>query len=207
MTDLIPAPVKGMKFAHATRKNWRGDPVVGTVTSVSQAKGMVYWSDGLHANRMKTPLKVWGKFCGEVLEMPEPRKQGNGPRLTKGEAAALHQQAHAAGVKAADAHVPTPMVVQEHANPLDDNSPVVRTYEPVMGGVCGFAKIVVTKGNGSFARWLRDTGYGSKNYEGGTMIWVRQYGQSMEKKSAYAEAYAKVLNEAGVEAYASAWMD
>ena len=129
------------------------------------------------------------------------------PKGTKTQWAALYKRAHEAGMKAGKEVVPTPMVVQQRANPFDDTSPVVKTYEPVMGGVCGFAWVVVTPGTSSFARWLTKTGKGSKHYYGGTSIWVGEFGQSMTRKEAYAQAFAKVLRDAGIDAYSGSRMD
>ena len=59
----------------------------------------------------------------------DPRK------LTKTEMRELHRRADDAGRKAAAETVPTPMQIVQRANPLDDTSPIVRAYEPVMDGV------------------------------------------------------------------------
>lgn len=100
--------------------------------------------------------------------------------------------AHAAGQAAHDDALPTPMVVEEHENPLDDSSPVVRQYA-VHEGPVGFAWVIVRPGNSSFAHWLRKTGRGSSAYRGGVQIWVRTPEQSYERKVAYARAMADVL--------------
>lgn len=207
-TTTKPAPVKGMKFAHAVRTNWRGEPVVGTVTSVSEAKDLVYWVDPLWPDRRKkTPLSQWDHFCAEVLSMPEPAVKPTAVRMSASEAKALHQKAHAAGMAAGEAARPTPMIVQEHANPLDDTSPVVREYAPVMDGVCGFGIVRIRPGNSSYARWVKAAGLGRKGYTGGVEIWVRAFGQSAERKGAYADAYAEVLREAGLTAYSEMRLD
>lgn len=48
-----------------------------------------------------------------------------------------------------------------------------------------------------------------RHYYGGTSVWVGGFNQSMQKKEAYARAFAAVVNEhvAGVSAYASSRMD
>ncbi len=119
----------------------------------------------------------------------------------------LHKRAHEAGMNAGNAHTPVPMIVQEHANPLDDNSPVIRQYAPVMGGVCGFAWINITPGNSSFARWLSKNKHAHKSYYGGVDVWVGEFGQSMEKKQAYARAYAEIVSKAGITAWPMSRMD
>jgi hypothetical protein len=122
--------------------------------------------------------------------------------------AAVYQLADAAGAEAAEKASPTPMVVVQHANPLDDSSPVVRQYAPVEGGVCGFAWVTVRPGNCSFALWAAKNKGWSKAYHGGMQLWVSAYGQSMERKDAYAQAFAAVLrDELGIRAYSGSRMD
>jgi len=119
----------------------------------------------------------------------------------------LYQEAHKAGMAALAAKTPRPMVVQQRADPLDDNSEVVQEwFEPE--GVCGFAWINVKPGTSRFARWLKANGKGRPDsYYGGVTIWVREGNQSYELKMAYAEAFAAVLVEAGIKAYASGRLD
>jgi hypothetical protein len=118
----------------------------------------------------------------------------------------LYQLAHTAGLAAAERTKPTPMVVQEHANVFDDNSPVVQSYH-VPQGPCGFAWIIVRPGTCSFARWLRKTGRGEKAYHGGMQVWVSGFDQSIQLKEAYAEAFARVLQDNSVNAYAQSRLD
>ena len=44
-------------------------------------------------------------------------------------------------------------------------------------------------------------------FRSGLSVWVSEGGQSMERKEAYARAYADVLRAAGIEAYAGSRMD
>jgi hypothetical protein len=119
---------------------------------------------------------------------------------------ALVTKAHAAGMAAGDAAQPTAMVVSEHANALDDASPVRKQWY-VADGVCGFAWVTIRPGTSSFARWMVKHGHARKAYGGGISTWVSQFGQSMQRKQAYAAAFAKVLSEAGINAYADSRMD
>lgn len=129
-------------------------------------------------------------------------------RFTARQAERLYARAHEAGMAALEAARPTPMYVVQRANPFDDSSPIVRRYAPVEGGTCGFASVVVHPGNGSFARRMRAAGRGSAEYGGGYMVkWVREGGQSLTRKEAYAQAFAEVLREAGVRAFAQSRMD
>lgn len=110
---------------------------------------------------------------------------------------AMFAKARAAGLKAAADCVPVPMVV------VGDG----RVYAPVMDGVCGFAWISVKPGNSPFANWLKAEGLARKSYEGGVSIWVGEFNQSMAKKEAYAYAFAEVLRDEGIKAYAGSRMD
>jgi hypothetical protein len=128
--------------------------------------------------------------------------------MTKTEMDRLLKAADDAGRKAADAKVPTPMYVVERASPLDDNSPIVKRYAPVMGGVCGFAWVNVKPGNSRLANYMKAKGLArTDGYYGGVTLWVSRYGQSMELKEAYARAFAGVLSDAGIRAYADSRMD
>ncbi len=62
----------------------------------------------------------------------------------------IYHAAQAKGAIAANTCNPRPMVVQQHANPMDNGSPVVARWD-VAQGVCGFAWVVVRPGNSSFA--------------------------------------------------------
>jgi hypothetical protein len=99
------------------------------------------------------------------------------------------------------------MIVSEHSNPLDDSSKVVRQYY-VGDGVCGFAWVKITPARGKFVKWLKDNRIGRSNsYEGGYDISISDYNQSLQKKEAYANAFAKVLVDKGIKAYANSRMD
>jgi hypothetical protein len=125
----------------------------------------------------------------------------------KGKAAqfeAAFAKAVAAGLEAGEASKPRPMVVQE----MLGMSPIVKQswYEPE--GMCGFAWVNVSPGNSPFANWLKKAGLARKAYGGGVDVWVSDFGQSVERKEACANAMAKVLKEElGVSAYASSRLD
>lgn len=145
----------------------------------------------------KAARAAWKEMIGRKADERVARGKGH---------ADLYDKAHAAGVLAAGAKIPIPMIVQQHANPLNDNSPVTQQWQ-VDGGVCGFAWITVRPGNSSFALWLKKNKDASKSYRGGMEIWVSAYCQSMERKEAYAQAFTDILREAGLNAYAGSRMD
>ena len=120
---------------------------------------------------------------------------------------ALIQKAHAAGVAAGHAANPRPMIVGSPSTPFGtDVDPNQRTYF-VADGVCGFAWVHLPVARGPLVAELKRLGAGHKNYRRGYDVWVRGFGQSMQRKEAYARAYAGVLNEAGHDAYADSRMD
>ena len=119
----------------------------------------------------------------------------------------VFHRAHEAGLKAAAEIVPVPMHVVVRANPLDDSSPVVKRYAPVLDGVCGFAWVTIHPGTSPAARYAKKMLGVKAAYGGGTQIWVSAYNQSMTRKSAYASAFAAVLSAAGITAYAGERMD
>jgi hypothetical protein len=120
----------------------------------------------------------------------------------------IYALANVAGYEAAGAVVPVPMHVVQRANPLDDNSPIVKRYETVMDGVCGFAWVTVRPANCSFAIWAKKNKGWRTAYNGGVQLWVSDFDQSMTRKEAYASAFATVLRENGIErAYPGSRMD
>ena len=68
----------------------------------------------------------------------------------------------------------------------------------VSDGVCGFAWIEF-KGNTRFAKWARDAGLSYNAYPTGHMISCRHFGQSMQRKEAWAYAMARQLKLHGIE--------
>lgn len=76
----------------------------------------------------------------------------------------------------------------------------------VPGGTCGFAWIRIA-GNTAFGRWAKRTGLARSAYPSGLHINVVQFGQSMERKEAYARAFAAILRSEGIEAFADSRMD
>lgn len=119
---------------------------------------------------------------------------------------AVWQEAMRRGREAAEACNVTPMVVEQHANMLDDSSPVMERWV-CDSGVCGFAWVVVKPGTCSFARWLRKEGHAHKRDTGGVLIWISEYGQSYERKLAHARAMADYFREQGHNSFAQGRLD
>ena len=118
--------------------------------------------------------------------------------------------AHNAGMAAGSAKVATPMTLVD--SDLFVN-PIGKTYY-VPEGPCGFAYVITNEhGNGKFVKYLKSSsngyrGAGEKYYYGGYYVTnPNEFGQSVEKKEAYADAYAKVLNDYGIKAYSFSRLD
>jgi hypothetical protein len=62
-------------------------------------------------------------------------------------------------------------------------------------GACGFAWITIRPGNSKLANAYKKLGLAKSAYGGGVSVWVGEFGQSIDRKSAYANAYAEKLRE------------
>ena len=112
--------------------------------------------------------------------------------------AQAHEKAHQAGLQAGQNAIPTPMVVYDSEIDMVNGQLVDRPKENgkqyyVPEGVCGFAWITVRPGNSSLANWLKKHADADRDYYGGVSVWVHEFGQSYERKRAYAKAYANTL--------------
>ena len=110
----------------------------------------------------------------------------------------LIERATAAGIDAGVKCAPIPMDVIDRAGGqlwrIDD-------------GACGFAWVTVKPANCAFANWAKRTGIMRPAYGGGVQYWVSEFGQSVDRKSAFAGAFADVLREAGINAFAGSRLD
>jgi len=166
-------------------------------------------------NIVATPRTGFSDGYGDPFA-EKPRPKGNGNRAINAHLA----DAEEAGRAAAAERVPEPMNVVQHADVLDDSSPIVKRYAPVMAGVCGFAWVSLKggtrlantmkkryKGDRLGVDRVRDVIFG-KDWPSGMKLSIMGFGQSMERKEAYAHAYAQSLREAGYEGvYAGSRMD
>lgn len=128
--------------------------------------------------------------------------------LGKRECARIYKEADAAGSAAAEAAVPTPMIVGTPTTPLGNDIDFKKQTYFVSEGACGFAWVKIFPARGAFVTYLKKAGIGSTNsYEGGYDIWVSGYGQSVTRKEAYAQAFAAVLKSYGINAYGQSRLD
>ncbi len=115
--------------------------------------------------------------------------------------AILFRKAYLAGVDAGEGCQPSEMVVRS----TDLNGKV--TLHHIPEGPCGFAWIVIRPGNCAAANYAKKHLGASKHYYGGIQIWVGEYNQSYERKMAHADAYARVLKDAGIKASSGGRLD
>ena len=112
--------------------------------------------------------------------------------------ARIADEAYEAGLQAAKACTPNVMIVTD---PRTGHA-----YEPVSEGPCGFAEIRFA-GNTSFGHWAKKNLGARKAYGRGVYLWVSMFGQSHDRKAAYARAYAQVLRNNDIDAWASSRLD
>ena len=125
--------------------------------------------------------------------------------LGKRECARIYKEAYAAGLIAGK-EVGVPKFIVGDAIGLSDQIDYTKkTY--ILEGLCGFAWVNISPARGAFVNWLKAQGIGSKGYYGGYEIWVREFGQSVDRKSAFAGAFAQVLGKYGIEASAGSRLD
>jgi len=131
------------------------------------------------------------------------------PKVSEDKWEAIFAEADAAGRAAVESLRVVPMVVVQHENPLDDNSPAVKEYF-VEDGACGFAWVKIRPANHPFVKWMHKAGKARDKgaaYNGGYDYWISDYNQSIQKKEAYAYAFADVLQKHGIKAYADSRLD
>ena len=105
-------------------------------------------------------------------------------------------KAYKAGIEAGKNARPIPMYVIDQGIPIDR----------IDDGACGFAWIAFA-GNTAFGKWAKKQGLARSHYPSGLCIWVSEFGQSVDRKDAFAGAYAKVLKDNGIDAYSGSRLD
>ena len=119
----------------------------------------------------------------------------------------LFTQAYDAGITAGNNAKPIPMTVCT-ANPLTGRP--IAVIDVVNDGVCGFAWVSMkanTPENKKFISWAKKANVMRKSCMGGFTYWVSEFNQSMQRKEAFAYAFAKVLQANGIKCYAESRMD
>lgn len=125
--------------------------------------------------------------------------------LTKNQCHNIYIEAYEAGMKAGN-EVGVPKFVVGDAiglsNEIDYSKPTF-----IMDGLCGFAWVNISPARGAFVNYLKSRQVGSKGYYGGYEIWVREFGQSVDRKTAFAGAFRDVLQKYGINASVGSRLD
>jgi hypothetical protein len=107
-----------------------------------------------------------------------------------------------------------PMLVGQETSLFSGKIDYSKPVEYVSDGPCGFAWISVkpqNKGNTKLGKEerkvLESENFRHNDYEKNYQLWISAFNQSLQKKEAYARAYAKVLRDSGINAYAGSRMD
>jgi len=119
----------------------------------------------------------------------------------------LFESAHEAGLKAGREVGVTPMVVGSPTELFGNEIDWDKSTYHVSDGVCGFAGVIIKPARGKFVSLLKKMGRGWKHYYGGFYMTCREFNQSLTRKEAYCEAFARVLGESGLKAYVDSRMD
>ena len=119
----------------------------------------------------------------------------------------LLERAHLMGMDAGRRVGVVPMVVGTPTELMGNDIDYSKKTYFVESGVCGFAGVVIKPARGKFVSYLKSLDMGYKHYYGGWYVSVREFGQSLTRKEAYAEAFAKVLGEVGMRCYVDSRMD
>jgi hypothetical protein len=128
--------------------------------------------------------------------------------ITKTQAKKIFKQAYEAGMKAGNSVGVTPMIVGSPTTPLGNDIDYTKRTYFVEGGVCGFAWVKIKPARGNFVAYLKSLDkFPSNAWNGGYDYWVSEFGQSMQRKEAFAGAFADVLRGYGINAYAQSRMD
>ena len=125
--------------------------------------------------------------------------------LGKRECARIYKEAYAAGLIAGK-EVGVPKFIVGDAIGLSDQIDYTKkTY--ILEGLCGFAWVNISPARGAFVTYLKSINAGHKAYYGGYEFFVHEFGQSIDRKSAFASAFAGVLRSYGIPASAGSRLD
>ena len=121
----------------------------------------------------------------------------------------IHNDCHAAGMAAGIKHRPVPVLVGQGTSLFSTEIDYTKQTFLLDDGACGYAWVTIHPGNSKLAREFTKLGIARKAYGGGVQIWVSEFGQSVDRKEAYAYAYAEKLRELTGEdrIYAGSRMD
>jgi hypothetical protein len=126
-------------------------------------------------------------------------------KLGKRECARIYKEAYAAGLIAGKKVGVPKFIVGDAIGLSDEIDYTKKTY--VLDGLCGFAWVNISPARGAFVTYLKSREIGHKAYYGGYEFFVHEFGQSVDRKSAFAGAFAEVLRSYGIPASAGSRLD
>ena len=107
----------------------------------------------------------------------------------------IHTACHESGMEAGSNVQISPVRIGHAKSLFSDEIDYSRPTHIMEDGPCGFAWVTIFPGNSSLAREYKRLNIAKKAHGGGVRIWVEEFGQSHDRKEAYANAYAKKLRE------------
>ena len=134
----------------------------------------------------------------QVIEVPVKK-------LGKRECARIYKEAYAAGLIAGKEVGVPKFIVGDAIGLSNEIDYTKKTY--VLDGLCGFAWVNISPARGAFVTYLKSRELGHKAYYGGYEFFVHEFGQSVDRKSAFAGAFAEVLRSYGIPASAGSRLD
>ena len=182
----------------ATGKDWRSAGLSMELASSMISAAMAFKGNKPAALEVASKIAKGESVNLSTLPAPAPKNDWQ----------AVYDEADKAGKAAAEACKPVPMVVGEETSLFSGKLDTSKPMHYVSDGVCGFAWVNVKPGTSAFAKWLKAKKLArTDDYYGGVCVWVGAYNQSMQRKEAYAYAFARVLNDKGIKAIARSRMD
>jgi len=150
--------------------------------------------------------QAWKELRDQQEAIKDERKRRQAEKASGNkEFQAIYDEARKAGLLAGQGSTPNPIIVSEVG--LDDKPYNGSQSWLINEGACGFAWIDIPSRE-AFGKWIVAIGYGDREtYKHCVEIWVGEFNQSVARKEAYAEAFAKVLQKYGITAYAGSRLD
>ncbi len=122
--------------------------------------------------------------------------------------------AHEAGVEAVKNVITEAVLVYQETYPFSGVMDKTKPSYILDDYPCGFSWVDVyplNKGNTRLGKeerkMLESAGFSKNDYTKTYQLWISAYNQSIQKKEAYASAYAKVLRENDIRAYSGSRLD
>jgi len=107
----------------------------------------------------------------------------------------IHEDCHAAGLAAGIKAETNAMIVGSPKSLLDNEIDYTKKTYLLDEGPCGYAWVTIRPGNSKLANAYKKLGLAKKAWNGGVDFWVSEFGQGVQRKEAYARAYAAKLQE------------